>query len=261
VNCAAIPEGLLESELFGHTRGAFTGTAEPKTGLFEEANAGTVLLDEIGDRPVDLQAKLRRVLEEREVRSVGALETRPIDVRILAATHRNLEGDVEEGRFRRDLFYSLDLVPLHFSPLRVHTGDIPERAQHVLHELSPERSLKPSSSARECLAAMPWQGKVRELENVLEHAAVLCEGEEISEGDLDPFEAEWAVTSTDVDPTMRSLAERRLKRVEMESAFIAETLGLTRGSVARAAEILGVSRRTIHRRLAAGEDDAEFDEG
>jgi two-component system response regulator HydG len=257
VNCAAIPEGLLESELFGHTRGAFTGAVDPKKGLFEQANGGTVLLDEIGDMPLGLQAKLLRVLEEREVRPVGGVETRPIDVRIIAATHRDLESEVEEGRFRRDLFYRLNVVPLFLPPLRAHMDDIPELSQHVLSRLAPDRGLKLSSGALERLGSMPWRGNVRELENVLERAAVLSDGSEIGVEDLDPLESEWVVATAQDDPLIRGLAERRMTLEEVELRLVEETLALTGGNMARTAEILGVSRRTLQRRRVSGDEDNE----
>jgi DNA-binding NtrC family response regulator len=224
VNCAAIPEGLLESELFGHTRGAFTGAVDPKKGLFEQANGGTVLLDEIGDMPL---------------------------------THRDLESEVEEGRFRRDLFYRLNVVPLFLPPLRAHTDDIPELSQHVLSRLAPDRGLKLSSGALERLGSMPWRGNVRELENVLERAAVLSDGSEIGVEDLDPLESEWVVATAQDDPLIRGLAERRMTLEEVELRLVEETLALTGGNMARTAEILGVSRRTLQRRRVSGDEDNE----
>ena len=179
VNCAAIPDDLLESELFGYTKGAFTGATMAKIGRIEYANGGSLFLDEIGDMKPTLQAKLLRVLQEREFEPVGGLKPIPVDVRIIAATHRNLEEMVAEGRFREDLYYRLSVIPVNIPPLRERTGDIPLLIDHFIRALGRNRK-KPLAGfdlvAMRALAAFPWRGNVRELENLVQHMTILHGG-------------------------------------------------------------------------------------
>jgi transcriptional regulator with GAF, ATPase, and Fis domain len=182
VNVAAIPANLLESELFGHERGAFTGALARRVGRFEEAHGGSLFLDEIGELDLELQPKLLRVLEQREVQRLGATQTLACDVRLIAATNRDLAGLVKAGRFRSDLYYRLDVVPIHAPPLRERRDDIPLLVQHFLDEFARELGRRPprvSPGALEKLQHHPWPGNVRELRNVLERSFVLMTGEEI----------------------------------------------------------------------------------
>lgn len=186
INCGAIPSELIESELFGHVKGAFTGAVADKKGLFEEAGGGTILLDEIGDLPPGMQVKLLRVIQEREVRRVGDVETRPIDVRILAATARNLEVSVAEGEFREDLFYRLNVVRIHIPPLRERREDLPALAAALLRR-SVERNNISATLTPECIDLIvrhDWPGNVRELENAIERATILCQDGKITVSDL-----------------------------------------------------------------------------
>jgi two-component system response regulator AtoC len=183
VNCGAIPETLLESELFGHAKGAFTGADRAKWGLFREADGGTLFLDEIGELPTALQVKLLRVLQEEEIRPLGESKTRPVDVRMIAATARDLETEVEAGRFREDLFYRLNVVRLRVPPLRERPKDVPLLLVHFIarfrHAIGkPVRTV--TDEALERLVEYPWPGNVRELENVIERAMILCDGDRVT---------------------------------------------------------------------------------
>src|SRR5262249_35764050 len=186
INCAAIPETLLESELFGHVRGAFTGATTDKTGLFEQANGGTLLLDEIGELPVGLQAKLLRVLQESEIRRVGDQKTRRVDARVLVATARDLEAEVRAGRFREDLFYRINVVAIELPPLRQRQDDIAPLARHFVARLAQRfgRALSLSDDAIAWLEQQEWPGNVRELENAIERAAVLNEKSVLEQPDV-----------------------------------------------------------------------------
>jgi DNA-binding NtrC family response regulator len=186
LNCAALPENLLESELFGHKKGAFTGAESDKEGLFVAASGGTFFLDEVGEMAPATQVKLLRVLQQREVVPVGSTEPEQVDVRLVAATNRDLEQDIQEGRFREDLYYRLNVISLELPPLRDRTDDIPLLAEFFLERLAEERGEEPrtvSDDAFEVLAGYPWPGNVRELENVLERAVVLIDRDEIRPGD------------------------------------------------------------------------------
>jgi two-component system response regulator AtoC len=243
VNCAAIPENLLESELFGHVRGAFTGAASDRAGLFEEADGGTLLLDEIGDLPASLQVKLLRVLQESEIRRVGAQKSRRVDVRVLAATARDLERDVQAGQFREDLYYRLNVVRIHIPPLR----DRPEDLDGLLPQLiarAAARTGKAVSISSGALAFMrehEWPGNVRELENAIERAAVLSRDGVIDADALRPAAGNAAEPSTP-DGAPRTLADAVS---EAERAAILRALGATGGNRAEAARLLGVSLRAL----------------
>src|SRR5258705_2157292 len=177
INCTAIPEGLLESELFGHVRGAFTGAIATKRGLFERADGGTLFLDEVGDLAAGLQAKLLRVLQDHEVRPVGSTQTVKVDVRIIAATNRNLEAEMEAARFREDLYYRLNVIPIHLPPLRERPEDIPSLVDAFVHRHSGDRPRRFSRDAISRLQAQPWRGNARELENVVERTLALCDSD------------------------------------------------------------------------------------
>ena len=238
INCAAIPEALLESELFGHVRGAFTGATADKTGLFEAANGGTLLLDEIGELPVGLQAKLLRVLQEGEIRRVGDQKTRTVDVRVLAATARDLEAEVRTGRFREDLFYRLNVIAIELLPLRERREDIGPLARHFAARLAQRwgRPLSLSDDAIAWLKEQEWPGNVRELENAIERAAVLSNKEL-----LEPADFSHAPRTTDHAPA--GTLSDAVEAAEREA--IAAALAAVHGNRREAARTLGVSLRTL----------------
>jgi Nif-specific regulatory protein len=233
VNCSAIPEHLLESELFGYRKGAFTDATSDRIGLIEYANGGTLLLDEIGTLAPQLQSKLLRVLQEREIRRVGDVENRKVDVRILAATNRNLQEEVQKGLFREDLFFRLNVVEIHLPPLRQRTGDIPLLANEFLKKAAAnyKRTVRSiNSRAMQLLLAHPWHGNVRELQNVLERAVVLCEGEEVQEQDLQlqhVRESDLLESGLTLEEFERKLVERTLKEMKGNRTQTAETLGVS----------------------------------
>jgi DNA-binding NtrC family response regulator len=255
INCTAIPEGLLESELFGHVRGAFTGAVASRRGLFEEADGGTLFLDEIGDMGLGLQSKLLRVLQEREVRPVGGSRATRVDVRIVAATHRDLRAEIEMGRFRVDLFYRLNVIPIHIPPLRDRPEDVRDLAAHFAAQHSGgEAVIDPEALDR--LAAMPWEGNVRELENAIERALAVGNGRRIRTEDVmgDDGPGEGAPAP---EEAIQALVERRVPLRAVEERMIEETLKATGGNKVEAARILGISRRTLYRRGAAGGSEDE----
>jgi DNA-binding NtrC family response regulator len=248
INCTAIPEGLLESELFGHVRGAFTGAHATKRGLFEEANGGTLFLDEIGDMGPGLQSKLLRVLQDREIRPVGGNHTVKVDVRIIAATNKDLEKEMEAGHFRRDLFYRLNVIPIHIPPLRERPEDIRPLAEALLAKHAGEdkpRRLSPAALDR--LMTCPWEGNARELENVIERSLALSEGDVIEVDDL-PLGGEGRAAETSGSSLLRGAVDRRLTLHELGDLYIEEILKQTGGNKVRAARILGINRRTLYRR-------------
>jgi two-component system response regulator AtoC len=245
VNCGAIPENLLESELFGHEKGAFTGAERAREGLFAEADGGTLFLDEIGEMPASLQVKLLRALQERRVRPVGGAQERSIDVRVIAATSRDLVAEVEEGRFRDDLFYRVNVVHLHLPALRTRPEDIALLAEHFLQHHARRLQIQTETLPRELipvLARYSWPGNVRELENVLERALVLSGGT-LEAQHLPPHVVSAAplfqVPVTDDDLSVK----RRLPALERE--LIARALERTRGNRTRAAEMLELSTRAL----------------
>ncbi|GAB5096525.1 sigma-54-dependent transcriptional regulator [Caballeronia sp. HLA56] len=251
VNCAAIPADLLESELFGHGKGAFTGAHAQRRGRFEEAHGGTLFLDEVGDMPLAMQAKLLRVLQERQVTPLGANQTIAVDVRIVAATHRDLPAMVAAGTFRQDLLYRLDVIPLHMPPLRERVADILPLAEHFLSTLaaSPETRKHLSSDAQRLLVTFGWRGNVRELANAMERASALAPGALLTRDDF-AFLFDTAASVNDAIPA--SLAELPLNDAlaQLERALIVRALALADGNRAEAARRLGISRQSLYTRLA-----------
>ncbi len=245
VNCGAIPENLLESELFGHEKGAFTGADRAREGLFEEAHGGTLFLDEIGELTPPLQVKLLRVLQERTIRRVGGTGERAVDVRVLAATARDMVDEVRAGRFREDLFYRINVVQVHVPPLRARPEDVPLLAEHFVERHAPRLGVRAAPLPRELfpvLAAYSWPGNVRELENVIERALVLSGGAVAAEHlpvhvrtGKHPFE----VADADGDLSVK----RRLPA--LEKSLIARALERSGGNRTRAAELLDLSVRAL----------------
>lgn len=246
VNCGAIPENLLESELFGHERGAFTGAERARDGLFTEAHGGTLFLDEVGELPLALQVKLLRALQERSIRPVGGSQEREIDVRILAATSRDLIQEVEEGRFREDLYYRINVVHLHLPPLRTRPEDITALAEHFMARHAPRLGIDAhplSGELASVLARYSWPGNVRELENVIERGLVLSGGD-LREEHLPPHvrtsTPQFSVVAENDDDLS---VKRRLPALERE--LIARALDRTGGNRTRAAELLDLSTRAL----------------
>ncbi|HHQ47962.1 MAG TPA: sigma-54-dependent Fis family transcriptional regulator [Acidobacteria bacterium] len=246
INCAAIPENLAESELFGHERGAFTGASQRRTGRFEQAHGGTLFMDEIGELPESVQAKLLRALEERSIERVGGSRPVEVDLRLVAATNRDLEREVEAGRFRKDLFFRLDVVRLEIPPLRDRKGDL-ELLIPALIEDACRRvgvPVKPiSKPALEMLHRHTWPGNVRELRNVLERALISATGEAIQPGDLPELSGAIAENTRPPDGTTPLSLEDR------EKTAILEALERTGGHREKAARLLGISVRTLYNRL------------
>jgi DNA-binding NtrC family response regulator len=239
VNCAALPEQLLESELFGHERGAFTGADREKPGLFEAAHGGSLFLDEVAELPLALQPKLLRALEEGEIRRVGSTRPRLVDVRVIAATNKNLEREVAETRFREDLFWRLNVLTVHVPPLRERPADVPLLAEHFLGN----RRLSPDAMA--LLTAYPWPGNVRELRNAIERATTLAAGPEIRPDDL-PLRIQQA---SRFGARIADASRRQVPLRELEREYILEILRQVGGNKSRASEILGLDRKTLYRKL------------
>ncbi len=253
MNCAAVPEGLIESELFGHERGAFTGATSTKVGLFELAHGGTLFLDEIGDMPLLLQAKLLRVLQDGEVKRVGATSSRHVDVRVIAASHRDLRTRVREGLFREDLLFRLEVITLDVPPLRERLEDLPELVFHFLHH-SAERHGRSITRVHpdvlQVMAAHSWPGNVRELANVVERAVVFAEGDCLEANHLPPHllgEDDSAPRLPGGDAVIPIRVGSTLR--DVEDLLIRKTLEATEGDKTLAAKILGINPRTVHRKV------------
>ncbi len=272
INCAAIPAEILESELFGHERGSFTGATGRKLGKFELADKGTLFLDEIGELPLEMQAKLLRVLEQREFMRVGGTENIKVDIRLLAATNADLESAVERGRFRSDLYYRLKVVTLRIPSLRERTEDIPVLVNHFLQSLARENEregMRFTADAMRALVAAPWVGNVRELRNVVESLVVLTPTAEIGVTDL-PEELRGAVSGfPPVEPsgnvahsvTMHSPDAAGVTMGEIERKAIFRALTQTHGNRTQAAEMLGIGLRTLQRKLKEYREAGTAEEG
>jgi len=248
INCGALPESLLESELFGHVKGSFTGADRDKQGLFAAANGGTFFLDEIAEMSPSTQVKLLRVLQEREALPVGGTQPIPVDVRVLAATNRDLDVEMKQGTFRSDLYYRLNVITMHLPPLRERQEDIPLLADAFLKRIAGERGQEPkrlSADGLEAAMQYDWPGNVRELENALEHAIVLATGSEVTAGAL-PERVRIRKSERLVAP--RTPANPTLETVEQ--AYIMWVLQAEGGNKSRAAEVLGIDPSTLYRKLA-----------
>jgi two-component system response regulator HydG len=243
LHCAAIPETLLEAELFGHEKGAFTGADKRRIGRFEQASGGTLFLDEVGEIPPLMQVKLLKVLQEKTVERIGSGQPIPVDVRLIAATNKDLATEVREGRFREDLYYRLNVVHIEMPPLRLRGGDVFVLAQHFLHKFARENHKNIdgfTDAARTKILGHRWPGNVRELENAIERAVVLSEGPKLDADDL-PFDA--------TQPIQGPVRIPGSTMAEIERYAILATLEATQGSTAKAAELLDISVRTIQYRL------------
>lgn len=244
VNCAALPEGLIEAELFGHEKGAFTGAIKKKPGRFELANGGTIFLDEVGDLPLSTQAKLLRVIQDRTFERVGGTETLKVDVRIIGATNKDLQKEVKNGAFREDLYYRLNVIPLVIPPLRERKEDIPDLVDFFLRRFNARlsKNLRFSKEAMESLLEYDYPGNVRELENIIERVVTLSQGEVIKKEDLPlPISRPQSAGY----PSLREITD------QAEREYIIRVLKLTGGNRTRAAEMLGISRKTLWEKLNA----------
>ena len=249
VNCAALTETLLESELFGHEKGTFTGADRQRNGRFMQADTGTIFLDEVGEIPLQMQAKILRTIQEREIQRLGSDEVLHVDVRIIAATNRNLEEDVKVGKFREDLYYRLNVMNIHIPPLRERVEDIPLLAHHFLEKYVKKnrKDLKGfTPAAMDMLTRAKWSGNVRELENVIERAVILAVSPYLSEKDLPPSMSVESQTSNENRPVF-DLGGKSLE--EIESQAISETLEHTQGNKSEAAKLLNITRTTLNSKL------------
>ena len=274
VNCGAIPSELMESEFFGHRKGAFTGAVEDRKGLFREADGGTLFLDEVADLPLHMQVKLLRAIQEKSVRPVGEAKEFQVNLRILCATHKNLEDEMEEGRFRQDLFYRLNVIEAHVPPLRERREDIPKLVQHILNRLSQTWEMPPPSVSSDAVSAIEnyaFPGNVRELENTLERALTLCDGNTIlpehlrlTSGRTTPAATRYnASASTAPPPTRPSEQPLEAFLQEIEKQEILKALDATHWNRTAAAKKLGMTFRSLRYRLKKLEldrDDGEAED-
>ncbi|MEM9290194.1 MAG: sigma-54 dependent transcriptional regulator [Acidobacteriota bacterium] len=258
VNCAALPESLIENELFGHERGAFTGADRRQKGRFEQADGGTLFLDEIGELPLAVQGKVLRALEEKSFERIGGETTLQTDVRWVAATNRQLASMVEEGSFRGDLYYRLEVFPIELPPLRQRSSDIPQLAHHLLQRLSERNPNAPrslSQQAEQTLTRQPWPGNVRQLANVLERASILSDGEQLGRTEIEAClqaSTQPPAGSSSADPRHSSPTSGLPSTegtIEAEELALRQALTESAGNKERAAKILGISYRTLQRRI------------
>jgi two-component system, NtrC family, response regulator HydG len=256
VNCAAIPEALLESELFGYVRGAFTDARQSKSGLFQSARNGTLFLDEIGQMPLALQAKLLRVIEDKMVRPLGATEETPVDVRIVAATNSDLEKEIGDGRFRSDLYYRIATVHLTIPPLRERPEDLALLIGHFLARACAEAGrslLRIDDEAMACLRRYSWPGNIRELQNAIQRAVILSRGDLIARADLPPKVAGYTAPSISM---IDEAVARRLSVEQLEREYVRAVLESVGGNKSEAAAILGIDRKTLYRKLEDRPDES-----
>jgi DNA-binding NtrC family response regulator len=255
VNCGAIPQQLFEAELFGHERGAFPGADRDRVGLIESANGGTLFLDEIGELPIGLQPALLRFVETGQARRVGATSTSQFDVRVIAATHHDLESEMREGRFREDLYWRLNVLSLDVMPLRERPDDVLPMARHFLKETGSARQLDASTAA--LLAAYTWPGNVRELRNAMQRAATFGTSSTITPDDLPPRLRD----ANRVAALVAQASQQHVPLRDVERAYVLEIVRRTDGNKSRAAEILGLDRKTLYRKLAEYAQEPEAVDG
>jgi DNA-binding NtrC family response regulator len=258
VDCASLPEHLLESELFGHEKGAFTGAVKTKSGLIEMADHGTLFLDEIGELPLALQSKFLRALQERTIRRVGGTGLIEVDLRVVSATNRDLRAEIAEGRFREELFYRVNVIAIELPPLRERAGDVALLAHAFLDKFRRSRELALDQAALAALEAYPWPGNVRELQNIIERACALADGPTVKTRDLPdyilsrPAPAAGSGPAADggTPPTRTDLPLKQAKDLWMESlegSYLRELLGRHQGNISAAAKVAGIDRKTFHR--------------
>lgn len=251
VNCSAIPDTLFESELFGHTRGAFTGAQNERIGLFEEANGGAIFLDEIGDMPLHAQVKLLRVIQNREIRPIGANKTRHVDVRIIAATNRDLSEEIRKGRFREDLYYRLNVIPIQILPLRSRKEDIEDLANYFIRQYAPQgENFILSPEALKKLQAHQWPGNIRELENVIQRALCFANPGFLKPEDLQIDEGLYQEKAPSGIAYCNSYDEFKKYLQEQERQFLTDSIAKNGGSVSLTAERLGMLRTALYNRLS-----------
>jgi DNA-binding NtrC family response regulator len=256
VDCGSLVPTLIESELFGYERGAFTGATRSKIGLFQAASGGTIFLDEIGELPLELQAKLLRVLQEKEIRPVGSNQKVKVDVRVIAATNRDLEREYKDGSFRKDLFFRLNVVTIHLPSLRERRSDIPMLVHWFLERLAPGESIQVTNAAMKNLLQYDWPGNVRELENCMERAVALGDRKLIDRGDMppainaEPTQAEYAISdtsspnSTDLEDIERATIERVFEQVNGDKVLAGKMLGISRATLYRKLKRYNIGGRT-----------------
>jgi two-component system nitrogen regulation response regulator NtrX len=263
VNCAAIPEELIESELFGHEKGSFTGATEKQVGKFEQADRGTIFLDEVGDMSQKTQAKVLRVLQEQEVERLGSARTIKVDVRVIAATNKNLEEAIERGEFREDLFFRLNVIPITVPPLRERREDIPRLVQHFAKRTADEHNLKPKrfdTAALEALQRYRWRGNIRELRNTVERLMIMTPGDVVRADDLPPDlrngDAGRVVSVETVsapksggDPQPSSPATLRAFKDAAERAYLVQKLRENAWNISKTAEIIDTPRSNLYKKL------------
>jgi DNA-binding NtrC family response regulator len=260
INCSAIPESLMESEIFGHERGAFTGAAERRIGCFELADSGTLLLDEIGEMPAPTQAKLLRVLEDRKVRRLGSKTETPVDVRVLAATNKDPEQAVSNGQLRQDLYFRLNVFHIHLPPLREHKDDIPLLVEHILRDVNVKHGKNVrgvGAEVTDIFMSHTWPGNIRELRNVLERAAIMCDKEMITRSCLPGEFGKIAAKAPSDLAALKFPIGTTIE--EMEKELILQTLAATGRNKTRASELLGISLKTLHNKLKEYDKLKEFD--
>ncbi|HEY5497513.1 MAG TPA: sigma-54 dependent transcriptional regulator [Syntrophales bacterium] len=265
VNCAAIPEDLIESELFGHEKGAFTGATQKKRGKFDLAHEGTIFLDEVADMSLKAQAKILRILQEKKFERVGGTKMIHVDVRVIAATNKDLEKEMEEGRFRQDLYYRLNVIPLHVSPLRERIEDIPPLVERFLNGFSMKEGEDPKKITDEALALLmdhDWPGNVRELKNIVERLVIMTPSRVIAAGDIPLFAKESSheiESKPSLSRTSTSLDSDSLRaaRIDFEKQYILRKLREYEGNISKTAEAIGLERSNLHKKIKSYGLDVE----
>ena len=248
VNCSAIPDNLLESEFFGHTKGAFTGADKARKGLFTEADRGSIFLDEIGELPLHLQTKLLHVIEDKQIRPVGGEQTRAVDVRILAATNRNLEWMVKEGKFREDLYFRLSMFHIHIPPLRERRDDISDLIRHMMLNIG-GGTLEIDAETDKVLQSYSWPGNVRQLENVIHRAYILADGGHITLAELPPEISHQPPTRSHSEPSVAKEGSLRDQLRQVEAEIISKALDSSSGDRKLAAQKLGIGLSSLYRKM------------